>query len=582
MAKRRSRHRHSHEPHPLKPLFVGLFIFFVSVFVLTGFWFLTKIGPQDVDDEQLAISSEIPEEIAALQEASIALEAEFEEILAMREPEPEDLAVIQKALEKQRAYLDATGRIDSDAVARARDLDQRYQELASVELQRESLALEQEAARLAERDEYEAAEAKYRQAYERQRKINERFNRSTAYNVGRATRLQRQTRYLQAEPLLKQSLKLEKEAEAFIEAQKWQDAEAKLQQAIQLQDRLNREFRGSNQASVSRLEGLRVKRVGIRSGRDYVKIEELVARADEHRAEGQQLEAADLYLQAARLQRALNEAYRDSPHASSERVAEFLRQAETAESYELGLEVENNHRLLQELLSERRTYEAAEVIVKLRRSIKQFRAAYPRSSLNDEALQLKIRYLNLVQNELGFIQERVYAALLPIPQETEWKILRNETPQALYSLIMGVNPSRNIGDTKPVDSVSWVEAKRFCERLSWILGKPVRLPTENEFRQALGQLRYVVLEEHVWSVSNTDGSAQPVAQKAPFESGCYDLLGNVSEWLESVDRFDDEEVRHIGGHAQDRLETLFTVPVREAARGERSRFVGFRFVVQTD
>ena len=85
-------------------------------------------------------------------------------------------------------------------------------------------------------------------------------------------------------------------------------------------------------------------------------------------------------------------------------------------------------------------------------------------------------------------------------------------PQALYSLIMGANPSRNQGDTLPVDSVSWNESKDFCERLSWILGKRVRLPTENEFREALGRLRYVVLEKHVWSVADSGGEARPVGK----------------------------------------------------------------------
>jgi len=147
---------------------------------------------------------------------------------------------------------------------------------------------------------------------------------------------------------------------------------------------------------------------------------------------------------------------------------------------------------------------------------------------------------------------------------------------------MGTNPSRNQGDVNPVDSVSWTEAKSFCERLSWIVGKEVRLPTENEFRQALGPLRYVVLENHVWSVSDADGVAQPVGTKEPFASGFYDLLGNVSEWLESIDRFESEDARHIGGHAQDRIEAIFTVPMRSAPRGERNRLTGFRVVVVVD
>ena len=66
---------------------------------------------------------------------------------------------------------------------------------------------------------------------------------------------------------------------------------------------------------------------------------------------------------------------------------------------------------------------------------------------------------------------------------------------------------------------------------------------------------------------------------AAFVSGCFDLLGNVSEWLESADRFENENARHIGGHAQDRLEAIFTVPVRDAPRSGRNRMTGFRVVM---
>lgn len=582
MPKLRTRRRHSHEPHPLRGLFIACWVILGSALVLGAFWFLSKMGPRDVDYRELQVSTEISPEVRALQAESIALEAQFEEILAMRPAQPEDFALIRQAFEKQQAYVEATGRMDSDAVARARNLEERYQELASAKLWADSLAAETEAERLAQAKDYEAAQERYEEAFSKQREINERFTLSAGYDIGRATRLDRQIRFFQAEPLLQQSMAFEREAEALIEAKEWSLAEAKLQEAIKLQDQLNREFRGANQSSVARLEQLRIKRVGILSGRSHEEIRQIVDRADARQAEGKHLEAADLFLQAARLQDKLNEAYRESPYASSEQVAEFLRRAETAQSYDLGLVIENNHRILIDLLAARRPYEAAQVIVQLRRDMEQMQTSFPRSSLNDEQLRLKIRYLNLVQNDLGFIQDRVYDSLLPIPEESGWKILRTEVPQALYSQIMGTNPSRNPGDKKPVDSVSWVEAKDFCERLSWILGKPVRLPTENEFRQALGRLRYVVLEDHVWSVANSGGTAQPVGQREPFADGCYDLLGNVSEWLESIDRFENESAQHIGGHVQDRLETIFTVPVREAARGERNRLIGFRVVVQVD
>jgi tetratricopeptide (TPR) repeat protein len=580
---KKSPHRHSsHQTSGLKKFFFGLMVALFALGILGGFWLLSQLGPKDVDFRNFDFTTEVPESVKALQVESIELEAQFEEVLAMRDASADDITLLKKALDKQKEYLVAVNGVDSEGSRRKMDLEKRYQNVASATLYQDSLELERQAVALAADKNYDLARARYREAFKIQRQINESFPQGTAYNVGRATLLERQARFLTAEPLLQRSLALEEEADLLIEAKEWAPAEERLQQAMDIQDKLNREYRGTNQSSVSRLEGLRVKLVGIRSGQSYVEVQRVAQLADSRRAANENLEAAALYQEAARLQRQLNEAFRDSPYASSERVSEYQRKSQTTESFELGLEIERNHDLMQKLLSERRTFEAAEVIATLRRDIKQMEEAFPRSSLNDQDLQLKIRYLNLVQNDLGFIQDRIYDALLPIPEVEGWRMLRIEVPQALYSLIMGTNPSRNKGDVRPVDSVNWIEAKNFCERLSWILGKSVRLPTENEFRLALGSLRYVVLEELVWSVSDAQEVSQPVGTKKPFASGFHDLLGNVSEWLESVDRFETEDARHIGGHAQDRIEAIFTVPVREAPRGERNRLTGFRIAVKVD
>ncbi|MGJ8652019.1 MAG: formylglycine-generating enzyme family protein [Opitutaceae bacterium] len=579
--KKSSKRNLSHETSGAKRALQVFLVILAAVAVLALFWFLSKLGPQGVEESRSNIHVVASEEVLALKAKSIELEAQFEQVLAIRDAEVRDVSLLKEALDFQDQYLAEYTGVDSDAVKRRNNLNQRYQDLAASELRRDSMTLEDEAEKHAAAKEYEVARGKYTEAFLMQKEINDEFPASNGYDVSRATRLERQARYLTAQPLFERSLKFESEADAYIKAEDWKTAEERLQVAISIQDQLNREYRGTNQASVSRLENLRVKLVGIRSGQSYLEIERVSDLADGSHASGQHLEAAELYLEAVRLQRLLNEQYVDSPYASAERVSEFQRKAQTSQSFELGRTIERNHDHLKGLLADRRTYEAAEVIAKLRRDIKQMSEAYPRSSLNDEELQLKVRYLNLVQNDLGFIQDRVYDSMLPIPEETAWVMLKTEVPQALYSLIMGTNPSRNQGDVNPVDSVSWTEAKRFCDRLSWIMGKSVRLPTENEFRQALGRLRYVVLEDHVWSASDAGGMARAVGQKQPFASGYFDLLGNVSEWLESVDRFDDEDARHIGGHAQDRLEAIFTVPMREAPRGERNRMTGFRFVVNT-
>ena len=580
--KKSSRKLLPHETSGVKKFFKRLLVVVAALAVLGGFWFLSQFGPKDVDFRNFDYTVELSDSIKAIQEESIELEAQFEEVLVLREPLPEDMNLLKKALIKQKDYMDATAGLDSEGYNRQMNLEERYQNIAAESLRAVSLDLESKAEALASSRDYENASAKYQEAFEQQKQINENFPLSLSYNVGRATRLQRQTLYCIAEPLLQRSLALENEAILLIEAKKWGQAEERLQQAMDLQDKLNREYRGTNQASAFRLEGLRVKLVGIRSGQSYVKVQRLANLADERRAVSENLEAAALYQEAARLQRQLNEAFRDSPYASSERVSEFQRKSQTSESFELGLEIERNRDYMQQLLSERRTFEATEVIALLRRDIREMQEAFPRSSLNDDDLQLRIRYLNLVQNDLGFIQDRIYGALLPIPNIEGWRMLRTEVPQALYSLIMGTNPSRNQGDVRPVDSISWIEAKSFCERLSWILGLPVRLPTENEFREALGRLRYVVLEDHAWSAADADGVPQAVGTKEPFASGFYDLLGNTSEWLESIDRFETERASHIGGHAQDRIESIFTVPLREAPRGDRNRLTGFRIVAKVN
>ena len=552
------------------------------VAILVGFWFLSQLGPKEVGHQALQAPAEITPELLALREQSLQSEAQFDQILVMRPPKAEDFVLLQRALQQQAAYVDALPHHDPEAVRRHKNLDQRYQDLQGQRLRRASDRLEREAQQLQRSKEYDAAREKFKQAYELQESINSDFSLSSARDVGRATRLRRKARVLIAEPLLKRSLEFERQAELKVAAQDWGQAAALLEQAIALQDQLNRDYRASTQASVARFERLKVKLMGIQSGADQREIEKVSGLADVRLADGEMLEAANLYQEAARLQQRLNETYPESPDAASERVADFKRKAETAQSFELGVEIENNYEWLTKLLSERRTYEAAEVIVALRRDLKQMQQLYPRSSLNSEELHVKIRYLNLVQNDLGFIQDRIYDALLPLPTVAGFRMLRTEVPQALYSLVMGRNPSRNQVQVAPVDSVSWLEAKEFCERLGWIMGRSVRLPTENEFRQALGPLRYVVLEEHVWSSANSNGVAQPIATKAAFSSGFYDLLGNVSEWLESVDRFAGEDVRHIGGHMQDSLEVMFAVPMRSAPRGERSRMIGFRVVMAID
>lgn len=551
------------------------------VLVLGGFWLLSQLGPQKVDYDTVRVVADTPLSVKELYTKSQNLELEFDEIVATREPDAKEMEVLKEALDLAQEYERRLSGIDVDAEVRRDELEKRYHNLMSTHLKAESLAAELDAERFAEQGDYAQAATKANEALVLQRSINEEFPRSTATDVGRVAQLERRRQFYQAEPLYQKTIEAEAQSNAFMADRKWAESEQALITAIELQDQLNRDFRGMKQSSALRLQQLRSKLSGIQSGQRAVDIERLSYEADVKQVAGAYLEAASLYQDAARLQEQLNLDHPSSPAASSARVADFLRKKETAESFELGREIERDHLQLIRYLRERQVQAATEVLGSLRRNLEQMKETFPLSALNDDELDAKVRYLYFVQNDLPFIQRQVDQALLPVPGAAGLNMLKTEVPQGLYELVMGANPSRMKSSANPVDSVNWMETRAFCERLSWILGAAVRLPSENEFRQALGPLRYLVLEEYAWGVEDADGAAHAVAQKKPFASGFYDLLGNLSEWLQSDGRTLDQPALHVGGDFQSSLETVFTVPVRELSRRERARNIGFRFVVHS-
>ena len=558
------------------PLLVAVF----SLLVLLFFWALSSLGPKRVDYTSLVPAIVVSEEVKILKSKSLEMEARFEEILALRDPNFDDLQLLQAAIDYQNQYLDQLPNYSTESTQHLEVLKKRFQEYSSEALIEDSIDYEAKSQKLLDDGEFEAASLALKEAFQLQKKINELYPLSSLANPNRATRLLREVRYLDAEPLARESLEAEKLADSLVSQEEWKKAEQALVKAMQIQERLNSDFRGTKQDSVPRYEQLSRKLEGIRSGQYKLKIIRLSNQADALHVKGETLEAAYMYEEVARMQRKLNEQYPESPDASSELVSDFERKSQTSQSYEIGLAIEADNARLRELLGSRRTYEAAEVIVDLRHSIQRLREVFPRSSLNNPELELKIRYLNLIQSDLAYIQDRIYDLLLPIPEVSDWQMMRTETSQALYSLIMGTNPSRNIADLSPVDSVSWKDAKTFCQRLSWIMGCEVRLPTEEEYRLALGRLRYLVLEEHAWGVGDGITAPRTVASKKATDNGFHDLLGNVSEWLESVNRYETEKADHIGGHIQDRMDVIFTVPMRSMPRVGRNRLTGFRAVVK--
>ncbi len=118
----------------------------------------------------------------------------------------------------------------------------------------------------------------------------------------------------------------------------------------------------------------------------------------------------------------------------------------------------------------------------------------------------------------------------------------SEVTQAQWTIIMDNNPSYfKKGDTFPVESISWHDAKAFIEKLNFKSSYTFRLPMEEEWEYAARSggksQRYSggnIIDTYAWFRNNCRRSTHQVCTKAPNGLGLYDMSGNVWEWCEDI------------------------------------------------
>jgi len=117
----------------------------------------------------------------------------------------------------------------------------------------------------------------------------------------------------------------------------------------------------------------------------------------------------------------------------------------------------------------------------------------------------------------------------------------HEVTQAQWKAVMGSAPSHFEGAQRPVEQVSWKDAKEFCRRLSKREGAQYRLPTEAEWEYACraGTTSELYWGDRwddtlSWVGPPTAGETKTVGTKPPNPWGLYDMIGNVWEWCEDA------------------------------------------------
>ena len=109
--------------------------------------------------------------------------------------------------------------------------------------------------------------------------------------------------------------------------------------------------------------------------------------------------------------------------------------------------------------------------------------------------------------------------------------------QRQWESVMGRNPSHRKGENRPVERVTWSEAREFLGKLSRRGdGHRYRLPTEAEWEYAARAGSQANEEQSLsamaWYSANSGNETHPVGEKLPNGWGLYDILGNVWEWCE--------------------------------------------------
>lgn len=534
-------------------------------------YFLSTVGPgAAVEAVPEAVKPEDPAVVKLTQEV-IELEKQYQVYAAANITSDEAHNVLVQAVDKQRALVRFS--LKGDYTYQTK-LEQLESELAGVRAKRtigriEVLEKEGEEARDALN--LPKAQAALEEALKLQRDINASSAAPKYKNFVRETTLEAAITSLAVLPIFQEKEASLAKARAAVNEERWADALAGYIAARDALERINRDYSRTRYANLTEFDRIESEIASLNAAGVAAAIDQKEAAGDGYDRAGDYVEAATNFADALALQQQINDRFARSRFVSSKRIEELEIKLQTARSRPLALDLAKLDAVLSENLRKRRVVLVEQNLPQAVAMTKRLAEEFPRSRAVDGDLRIKLNYLVLKGAELRRIQDEVYDRLLPLIGVSDRLLLASETPQGIYQAIMNTNPSRAPGRALPVDSVNWLDAQEFCTRLGWVLGTEVRLPTEQEFRIAVGKGGGEVR-------SSADGGRVGSTDSGrPNANGYRDLLGNLAEWTVAPTQSDDAQVA--GGSYLDTPEVIKDLPLESRPKVDRARHIGFRFVV---
>ncbi len=570
MFSRRLRHKLAHAWTVSLPWIFSL----LGMAALSGLWyFLANTGPGSAVEPGANLPAAVTDAEFERKVAEVAgIEQRFKSFEAAGVVSDEALSVLSEAVEKQRAIARSPRYGD---YAQQQTLERLEGELATVRARRELDQIErlmrageedQAAMRLTE------SEEAYKTALQLQRGINTGSAASRYKNYVREAEIERALVSLRVYPLHSEKEAALAKARTAVDEKRWADALAAYTAARDALSKINQDFARTRYANLSEFDRIEAEISSLNAAGIAKEVDQREQAGDVAERAGQISEAADLYAEALARQQQINQLYSKSRFMSSTRIEALEVKLQTARSQPLASELARLDRSLGDDLRRRRLVAVDQALPEALRLTERLATEFPRSRYVDGAIRIKLSYLGLKREELRRLQDEAFDRLLPLIGLRDRLMLGSETSQGLYQAVMNTNPSRNPGRSMPVDSVNWNDAQEFCTRLGWILGLPVRLPTIEEYKIALGDNAGEVRSAAgVGKVGTTDGGR-------PNPNGYRDLLGNLAEWLATS--ADATRAPLAGGSVLDMPEVIAKLPMEDRAKIDRARHIGFRFVVE--